>query len=97
MEENVDELGHLSGELGRLGAKVFAFLEGNDKIAALAFRQIAEASGGAYAPFDTGSAKQLRELLGAVAAYAAGGEEALIAYNKRTGAQLLIGTKGNIA
>ena len=93
MEENVDELGRQAGELGRLGTKVFVFHEGDDKTADRAFRQIAKACGGAYAPFDTGSAKQLRELLGAVAAYAAGVQEALLAYGKRAGgaAQLLIG------
>ena len=89
VEENVDELAPLAAELGRLGTKIFTFHEGGEKAAA--FRQIAKASGGAYAPFNAGSAKQLRELLGAVAAYAAGGHEALADYNKRTGTQLLIG------
>ncbi|MFI5016300.1 MAG: VWA domain-containing protein, partial [Hyphomicrobiales bacterium] len=97
MEEKVDELCRLAGELGLLGAPVFVFHEGGDEIAGRAFRQIAKLSGGAYCPFDTGSAQQLRELLGAVAAYAAGGRPALLDYGKRKGgaALLLSGSVGN--
>jgi hypothetical protein len=90
MEENVDKLCRLAGELGLLGVPVFVFHEGGDDIAGLAFRQIAKLSGGAYCPFDAGSAKQLRELLGAVAAYAAGGRPALVDYGKRTGGAALL-------
>jgi hypothetical protein len=90
MEENVDKLSRLAGELGLLGIPVFVFHEGGDEIAGLAFRQIAKLSGGAYCPFDAGSAKQLRELLGAVAAYAAGGRPALVDYGKRTGGAALL-------
>jgi hypothetical protein len=94
MEEKVDELSRLAGELGLLGAPVFVFHEGGDEMAGRAFRQIAKLSGGAYCPFDAGSAQQLRELLGAVAAFAAGGPPALVDYGKRTGgaAQLLAGS-----
>lgn len=49
-----------------------------------AFREIARLSRGAYAPFDAGSAKQLRELLTAVAVYAAGGRKALKDYSEET-------------
>src|SRR5712692_7379934 len=72
MEEKVDELSRLAGELGILGAPVFVFHEDGDEIAGRAFRQIAKLSGGAYCPFDAGSAQQLRDLLGAVAAFAGG-------------------------
>jgi hypothetical protein len=41
------------------------------------FRDIACLTKGAHCQFDRGSAKQLAELLGAVAAYAAGGQQAL--------------------
>jgi hypothetical protein len=96
MEEKVDELSRLAGELGLLGAPVFVFHEGGDEVAGRAFRHIAKLSGGAYCPFDAGSAKQLRELLGAVAAFAAGGQPALVDYGKRKGgaAQLLAGSIG---
>jgi hypothetical protein len=93
MEENVDKLSRLAGELGLSGTPVFVFHEGGDETAGRAFRQIAKLSGGAYCSFDAGSARQLRELLGAVAAYAAGGRQALLDYGKRAGgaAQLLAG------
>jgi hypothetical protein len=97
MEEKVDELSRLAGELGILGAPVFVFHEDGDEIVGRAFRQIAKLSGGAYSPFDAGSAQQLRELLGAVAAFAVGGWPALADYGKRTGgaAQLLAGSVGD--
>lgn len=77
VEEEVDPLCHAAGELGMRGTPVFVFHEGSDRIAGNAFRQIAQVSGGAYAPFDSASADALRELLRAVAVYAAGGREAL--------------------
>jgi len=77
MEENVDELGELAGELNMLGLPVFVFQEGYDMAATMAFKQIAQLSGGAHCRFDANSANQLGQLLNAVAAYAAGGREAL--------------------
>ena len=50
-----------------------------------AFEQVARLSGGAYCPFDSGSAQQLRDLLSAVAVYAAGGRQALIDFEGRRG------------
>jgi hypothetical protein len=96
MEEKADELCRLAGELGLLGVPLFIFHEGRDPVAAAAFRQMARLSRGAYCPFDTGSAEQLRALLGAVAAYAAGGPAALADYGERTGgaALLLAGRAG---
>jgi hypothetical protein len=61
----------------KLGCPAFMFQEGTDKHAAKIFGTIADATGGAYCRFDQGSASQLAELLGAVAAYAAGGQQAL--------------------
>jgi hypothetical protein len=77
MEENVDELGQRAGELGLLGVPVFLFQEGREPRAERAFREIARLTRGAYCPFDAGSARQLRELLKAVAVYASGGRKAL--------------------
>lgn len=77
MEESLDELAHLAGELGLLGVRAFLFHEGRDPEAERAFKEIARLTGGAYCRFDQGSARELRELLGAVAAYAAGGSKAL--------------------
>lgn len=77
MEEEVDRLAAMAGELGLLGVPVFMFQEGDDPVAAVAFKEIARLTKGAYCRFDAGSAAQLRELLKAVAAYAAGGRKAL--------------------
>jgi len=90
MEEPVDKLCKSAGELGLLGVPAFVFHEGRDAGAARAFRQIARLSGGAYCPFDAGSAQQLRQLLGAVAAFAAGGRPALADYGKRVGGAALL-------
>lgn len=78
MEENLDELCQKAGELGLLKVPCFMFQEGGDPLAETAFREIARLSGGAYCRFDPGAAAQLRDLLRAVAAYAAGGREALM-------------------
>ena len=77
MEENIDELCATAGELGLLKVPCFMFQEGHDTAAEHAFREIARLTGGAWCRFDPGSAAQLRELLRAAAAYAAGGREAL--------------------
>jgi hypothetical protein len=93
MEENVDDLCGRAGELALNGVPVFLFQEGRDAEAEQAFREIARLTKGAYCRFDQGSARQLRELLAAVAVYASGGKAALLALSKRAGghgAQLLI-------
>jgi hypothetical protein len=73
MEEKVDDLAHVAGELGLLGLKAFMFQEGSDPAATAAFAEIARLTGGASAAFDIAAPRRLAELLGAVAAYAAGG------------------------
>jgi len=73
MEENPDILITRARELGRLGVPGFMFQEGADASVKQTFQDIAAATGGAYAKFDAGAAKQLGELLRAVAAFAAGG------------------------
>ena len=84
-EEDIDRLGQLAGELGLLGVPCFVFHEGGDVVARRAFQQIARLTGGAYCPFDARSAQQLRDLLSAVAVYAAGGRKALADYSGRKG------------
>jgi len=86
MEEDVDELCHTAGELGVLGVPIFVFQEGDDPVATQAFKQFANLTGGAHCRFDASSANQLKELLAAVAVFAAGGLAALEDYGKRTGA-----------
>jgi hypothetical protein len=85
LEEDIDQLGQLAGELGLLGVPCFLFHEGRDEIAARAFQQIARLTGGAFCRFDAGSPRQLRDLLSAVAVYAAGGRKALADFSARTG------------
>lgn len=77
MEENADALCAKAGELGLLKVPVFMFQEGHDEQTEQTYREIARLSGGAFGRFDPGAAAQLRDLLRAVAAYAAGGREAL--------------------
>ena len=92
MEEPIDQLCVKAGELGLLKVPVFMFQEGHDEVAEPAFREIARLTGGAWCRFDPGAAAQLRELLRAAAAYAAGGREALLRLSKSGGgAAALIG------
>ena len=92
MEENVDTLCAKAGELGLLKVPVFMFQEGHDVAAEQAFREIARLTGGAWCRFDPGAAAQLRELLRAAAAYAAGGRAALQRLSKTgSGAAKLLG------
>jgi hypothetical protein len=88
MEEDADRLCKLAGELGLLGTPVFVFHEGGDATAAAAFKQIAKLSRGAYLSFDLASADKLKELLAAVAVYAAGGYRALADLSAKKGGDL---------
>ena len=76
-EEPLDVLCGGANELSKRNIKAFMFQEGDDGTAEKAFREIARLTGGAYCKFSSGSAKELGELLRAVAAYAAGGLKAL--------------------
>jgi hypothetical protein len=89
MEENIDTLGDLAGRVGLLGVRAFIFHEGRDATAGRAFQHIAKLTGGACCRFDASSAKQLRELLAAVAVYAAGGRAALEDYGRKKGGDVL--------
>ncbi|MBL8670133.1 MAG: VWA domain-containing protein [Alphaproteobacteria bacterium] len=77
MEEDIDALGQAAGGLGLAGVPCFIFHEGGDPVARRAFQHVARLTRGACVPFDSSSADQLRELLKAVAVYAAGGYKAL--------------------
>ena len=90
MEENADTLAQLAGELALLNVPAFVFHEGKNPAVARVFREIARLSRGAYCAFDSSSAAELKALLGAVAAYAAGGRRALADYSRRTGGSALL-------
>ena len=77
MEEPIDSLCALAGELGLVGIKAFMFHEGTDPAAARAFKEVARLTGGAYARFDASAPNALSDLLRAAAAYAARGAEGL--------------------
>ncbi|VAW10268.1 FIG00439628: hypothetical protein [hydrothermal vent metagenome] len=90
MEEEIDHLAQLAGELGLNKIPVFMFHEGHDRVAETAFREIARLSRGAYCRFSADSADALRRLLTAVAVYAAGGQKALAARGHDSAAQGLL-------
>ena len=85
MEENIDVLCQAAGEIGLQGTPIFAFQEGSDGNAARAFQEMAKLSRGAYFKLNESSAHMLRELLSAVAVYAAGGRTALENHAKTKG------------
>lgn len=89
VEESVDRLGKLAGDLGLLGVPVFVFHEGGEPVARQCFEQIARLSGGAYCPFDAASASALRDLLVAAATFAVGGHRALEDFNRKRGGAVL--------
>ncbi len=78
MEESMDELAALAGELGLRGIRGFMFQEGTDTAATAGFATIARLTGGAHARFDAGAPDSLLDLLRAAAAYASGGREAML-------------------
>jgi hypothetical protein len=82
MEEDPAVLNRLAGQLGILGVPIFMFQDSFDPITERAFRDIARLSNGAYCQFDASSAEKLRELLCAVAVFAAGGHKALESYSR---------------
>ncbi len=77
MEEHVDTLCALAGELGVMGIRGFFFQEGDDPDATAAFAEMARLTGGAHERFDAAAPGALEALLRAAAAYAAGGMGAL--------------------
>jgi hypothetical protein len=77
MEEDVDALAALAGELGLRGIRGFLFQEGFDPAASAGFATMARLTGGAHARFDVNAPGSLLELLRGAAAYASGGREAM--------------------
>ena len=77
LEEPIDDLATIAGELGMLGVRLFLFQEGRDAAVERGFRELARLSGGAYARFDPNAPQEFASLLRAAAAYATGGRRAL--------------------
>lgn len=89
VEENSAVLQDLAGKCRLQSLPLFIFQEGIDANATQCFQKMAMISGGAYEHFDHNSAQRLRDLLGAVARYAAGGRKAL-EHTHTAGAQRLL-------
>ncbi len=85
LEENIDHLAELAGKLAILNIPAFLFQEGSNKVARRGFTRIAQLSGGAYCQLDANSPQVLKELLGAVAIFAAGGRKALENHSQSAG------------
>ncbi len=93
-EEDAGTLEDLAARAAMAGVACFMFQEGHDRRVARLFAEIARLTRGAHVPFDEGAADRLGDLLRAVAAYAAGGHEALVRLSERRdgeGARLLLG------
>ena len=76
-EENRASVIRVAGSLADRSVPVFMFQEGSDPAVQTIYKEIADATGGAYARFDEGSADALARLLRAVARYATAGRRAL--------------------
>ena len=92
-EEDIDRVASAAGDLALLGVPAFMFHEGTDPAAEFAFRRIADLTRGAYVRFDAASADALRDLLAAVAVYAAGGADALRRLARGKGGEILALTR----
>lgn len=93
VEEDPAALKEAAGQLALRGVKLFMFQEGHDARVEDVFRGLAQVTGGAWCRFDPSAAGELRQLLAAVAAYAAGGQRALTS-RRDDGARRLISAMG---
>jgi hypothetical protein len=89
IEEDIHLLCQKAGELGLKGMRCFFFQDGHDVEVESGFREMARLTGGAYFHLGPDSAKELAELLGAVAVYARGGLKALSNSGRREARLLL--------
>jgi hypothetical protein len=89
VEEEPDALYGLAGEMGLRKLPAFIFHEGFEPHAAQVLDHVARLSGGACVRFDARGPDELRRLLSAVAAYAAGGRPALEDHARRAGGAVL--------
>jgi len=88
-EEELDEVIPEARKLAHLGVPAFMFQEGDDWQVEETFREIASLTHGAYCRFDPGAARQLAELLRAVAVFATGGLTALANQHNASAIKLL--------
>jgi hypothetical protein len=88
-EESAEKLCRLAGELGALNVPIFVLQEGLNPNATATFKRMADLSHGAHLPFDLAGVSRLKTLLGAIAAFAAGGRQALERYAAKQGGAAL--------
>ena len=93
VEEKVDRLCQLAGELGRYQVPLFMFFEASDDPDAphslAVFQELARLTRGDCLSFNLQSAANLKELLGAIAVFATGNTSALLAYGQKKGGEVL--------
>lgn len=89
-EESKPKASRLADRLKAQGTRVIILQDGCDGETADVFANIAARSGGALLPFDLSSLERLRELLGAVAVLAVGGEKLLEAKRETLPGALLL-------
>lgn len=89
LEESPDTVLSAASTLGQLGVPAFMFQEGRDALVEQTFQDIARLTHGAYSRFDPGAARQLAELLKAVAVFATGGLTALANQHSASAVKLL--------
>ena len=77
MEENADIIINKAGKIGLKGVPIFIFQEGSHPDASFVFSEIARITNGFHSIFDSSSSSILKNLLKAVAIFAAGGKEGL--------------------
>jgi hypothetical protein len=89
LEESPDIVVSAASTLGRLNVPAFMFQEGRDRLVEQTFHDIARLTHGAYCHFDPGAARQLAELLRAVAVFATGGLAAVADQRSDSAVKLL--------
>jgi hypothetical protein len=93
-EESADSFSQSAADLGRLKVPVFMLQEGENTRVEQVFREISRLTNGAYLHFNAGAARQLAELLRAIATFAVGGVTALENANNPSATKLLAALRG---
>jgi hypothetical protein len=84
-----EKAGSLYDAAAGLGVPIFLFQEGDDARVRTVFQEVARLTKGAYCMFTPGAARELAELLRAVAAFAVGGLTALADQRNENARKLL--------
>ena len=90
MEESSTELCDLAGQCRIHGLPLLLFQEGYDPVVKHCFAEMARLSGGAHLRFNQHSARRMRELLQAAAAFARGGIAELKTLDHEAASELLM-------